>query len=164
MGSNLADNPLYGVLPRETLLSMDGLTSLQKMIAGELPSPPICETLGFMLTSASQGEAMFESEPARKHYNPIGTVHAGFAATLLDSAMACAVQTTLAQGESYTTLEFKINLVRPLTDETGNVRAQGKVLHRGRSVSTAEGRLVDSQGRLYAHATTTCMVFPAPKS
>ena len=157
----MTQSPRYGVFPREVLTSMDGLTSLQKMVAGELPAPPICETLGFMLTEARAGEAVFEGVPGYKHYNPIGTVHAGFAATLLDSCVAYAVQTTLALGETYTTLEIKLNLVRPLTDKTGNVRAEGKVLHRGRTVATAEGRLIDAAGRLYAHATTTCMVFPA---
>ncbi len=157
----MSHTPQYGVFPREVLTSMDGLSALQKMIAGELPRPPICETLGFTLTQARPGEAVFEGVPGFRHYNPIGTVHAGFAATLLDSAVACAVQTTLGVGETYTTLELKLNLVRPLTDKTGNVRAEGKVIHRGRSVATAEGRLVDGDGKLYAHATTTCMVFGA---
>ena len=151
----------FGVFPREVFTSMDGLASLQKMISGELPAPPICETLGFALTEARPGEAVFEGAPGYRHYNPIGTVHAGFAATLLDSCVACAVQTTLGLGETYTTLELKLNLVRPLTDQTGNVRAEGKVIHRGGTVATAEGRLIDAKGRLYAHATTTCMVFPA---
>lgn len=157
----MSQSPRFGVFPREVLTSMDGLTSLLKMMSGELPAPPIFETMGFMLTEARPGEAVFEGVPGYKHYNPIGTVHAGFAATLLDSAVACAVQTTLATGETYTTLELKLNLVRPLTDKTGNVRAEGKVLHRGRSIATAEGKLVDAAGKLYAHATTTCMVFPA---
>lgn len=151
--------PNFGVFPRAVLTSYDGLTSLQKMISGELPAPPICQTLGFMLTEVRPSEAVFEGTPGLKHYNPIGTVHAGFAATLLDSCVACAVHTTLAPGETYTTLEIKINFVRPITDKTGNVRAEGKVLYRGRAVATAEGRLVDSTGRLYAHATTTCMLF-----
>ena len=157
----MTDTPRYGVFPRDVLTSMDGRTSLLKMISGELPSPPIFETLGFTITHAAPGETTFEGAPAYKHYNPIGTVHAGFAATLLDSCVACAVQTTLALGETYTTLELKLNLVRPLTDKTGTVRAEGKVIHRGRSIATAEGRLIDADGKLYAHATTTCMVFGA---
>ncbi len=151
----------FGVFPRDVLTSMDGLTALRKMISGELPSPPIFETLGFTITGAGPGEAVFAGVPGYRHYNPIGTVHAGFAATLLDSCVACAVHSTLASGETYTTLELKLNLVRPLTDRTGNVRAEGKVIHRGRSIATAEGRLVDADGKLYAHATTTCMVFAA---
>src|SRR5262249_43080356 len=122
---------------------------------------PITETLGFTLVEVEHGRAVFEGEPQFRHYNPIGTVHAGFAATLLDSAVACAVHSTLAKGEAYTTLEIKLNLVRALTSKTGAVRGEGRVLHRGRTVATAEGDLRDREGRLYAHATTTCMIFPA---
>ena len=147
-----------GVVSREVLLSYDGLGFLRALIAGELPAPPIMETLGFTLVEAEPGRAVFAGTPEYRHYNPIGSVHAGFAATLLDSAVACAVHTTLAQGEAYTTLEFKLNLVRPLTEKTGPVRAEGRVLHRGRTVATAEGYLKDAADKLYAHATTTCMV------
>jgi uncharacterized protein (TIGR00369 family) len=143
------------------LLSYDGLSFLKAMIAGELPAPPIMQTLGFMLTEAEPGRALFRATPEFRHYNPIGTVHAGFAATLLDSAMACAVHSTLAKGDAYTTLEFKINLVRPLTDKVGPVAAEGVVLHRGRTIATAEGHLRDHAGKLYAHANTTCAIFPA---
>ena len=104
---------------------------------------------------------MFEGVPEFRYYNPIGTVHAGFAATLLDSAMGCAIFSTLAKGDTWTTLELKLNLVRPLTEDTGPVRAQGRVIHRGRTVATSEGDIKDSAGKLYAHATTTCMIFPA---
>ena len=155
------ESPNVGVVPLETLLSYDGLGFLNAIISGALPQPPIAQTLGFRLTLAEKDRAVFEGTPAFAHYNPIGTVHAGFAATLLDSAGACAVQTTLAKGETYTTLEIKINLVRPLTKETGPVSAEGRVLHRGRSVATSEGYLRDRAGKLYAHATTTCMIFPA---
>ena len=150
-----------GVVPRDVLLSYDGLGFLKALIAGELPAPPIAETLGFALVEAEPGRAVFAGTPQYRHYNPIGTVHAGFAATLLDSAVACAVQTTLKKGELYTTLEIKINLVRALTKEVGPVIAEGKVLHRGRTVATAEGYLKDRAGKLYAHATTTCMIFPS---
>ena len=155
----MTEKPAFGVFPRETLLSMDGLTCLRKMIAGELPRPPMCETLDFLLIEARPGEAVFEGAPGQRHYNPIGTVHGGYAATLLDSCMGCAVHSTLAHGEGYTTLEFKLNLVRAMTDRTGKVRAEGKIVHRGRTIATAEGRLVDAEGRVYAHATTTCMIF-----
>jgi uncharacterized protein (TIGR00369 family) len=150
-----------GVVSMETLLSYDGIGFLKAIIEGALPAPPISQTLGFLLTKAEPNRAVFEGEPTFAHYNPIGTVHAGFAATLLDSAVACAVQTTLKKGELYTTLEIKINLVRALTKEVGPVIAEGKVLHRGRSVATAEGYLKDRAGKLYAHATTTCMIFPS---
>ena len=153
-----------GVVSMETLLSYDGLGFLKAMINGTLPAPPIAQTLGFLLTEAEPNRAVFEGEPTFAHYNPIGTVHAGFAATLLDSAVACAVQTTLKKGELYTTLELKINLVRALTKDVGPVAAEGKVLHRGRSVATSEGYLRDRGGKLYAHATTTCMIFPAKAS
>jgi uncharacterized protein (TIGR00369 family) len=150
-----------GVVPMETLLSYDGIGFLKAIIDGTLPAPPISQTLGFLLTEVEPSRAVFEGEPTFAHYNPIGTVHAGFAATLLDSAVACAVQTTLKKGELYTTLEIKINLVRALTKDVGPVIAEGKVLHRGRSVATAEGYLKDRAGKLYAHATTTCMIFPS---
>jgi uncharacterized protein (TIGR00369 family) len=131
------------------------------MMAGELPAPPIMQTLGFMLSEAEPGRALFRGTPEFRHYNPIGTVHAGFAATMLDSCMACAVHSTLAKGDAYTTLEFKINLVRALTDKVGPVIAEGVVLHRGRTIATAEGYLKDAGGKLYAHANTTCVIFPA---
>lgn len=151
----------FGVVSREVLLSYDGLAFLQAMIAGTLPQPPITETLGFRLTGAEHGRAVFLGEPHARHYNPLGTVHAGFAATLLDSAMACAVHSTLQRAESYTTLEFKINLVRALTAGIGQVKAEGRILHRGRTVATSEAHLTDTDGKLYAHATTTCIIFPA---
>jgi uncharacterized protein (TIGR00369 family) len=151
----------YGVVPAETLLAQDGLTFLRGLMSGRFPAPPITETLGFALTEVEHGRAVFSGAPQWRHYNPIGTVHAGFAATLLDSALACAVHSTLARGESYTTLEIKVNLVRPLTEATGPVRAEGRLLHRGRTLGTAEGDLKDAGGKLYAHASTTCMIFPA---
>lgn len=151
----------YGVVPHETLMSYDGLGFLQAIIAGSLPQPPIAETLGFHLVEADNGRAVFEGVPEFRHYNPIGSVHGGFAATLLDSALGCAVFSTLAKGDSWTTLELKLNLVRALTNDTGPVRAEGRIIHRGRTVATSEGDLKDRAGKLYAHATTTCMIFPA---
>ena len=148
----------WGVTPLETVRTMSGLAFLQAIRDGTLPAPPMARTLGFHLAEIEHGRAVFEGRPAAEHYNPIGTVHGGFAATLLDSCMACSVQSTLAQGFGYTTLEFKINLVRALTDTTGTVRAEGRVLVAGRRVATAEGRLVDAAGKLYAHGTTTCLI------
>jgi uncharacterized protein (TIGR00369 family) len=151
----------YGVVSREVLQSYDGLGFLKAIIDGTLPQPPISELLGFHLIEAEAGRAVFEGVPEFRHYNPVGTVHAGFAATLLDSALGCAVFSTLAKGEAWTTLELKFNLVRPLTKDTGSVRAEGRIVHRGRTVATAQGDLKDAGGKLYAHATTTCMIFPA---
>jgi uncharacterized protein (TIGR00369 family) len=151
----------YGVVPVETLLQYDGLTFLRGLISGQFPAPPITQTLGFTLSEVDPGRAVFTGEPQARHYNPIGTVHGGFAMTLLDSALACAIHSTLAKGESYTTLEIKVNLVRPLTKETGLVRAEGRIIHRGRTLGTSEGDIKDADGKLYAHATTTCMIFPA---
>jgi uncharacterized protein (TIGR00369 family) len=151
-----------GLVPPETAATMSGLELLQKMIAGELPGPPIMQTLDFTLTEVETGRALFEGNPAFKHYNPLGTVHGGYAATLLDSCMGCAVHTTLPKGVTYTTLEFKVSLMRAITAETGVVRAEGKVLNTGRRTATAEGRLTDGKGRLLAHASTTCLIFDIP--
>jgi uncharacterized protein (TIGR00369 family) len=117
--------------------------------------------MGFHLTEVDKGRAVFEGVPEFHHYNPIGTVHGGFAATLLDSALGCAIFSTIEKGDAWTTLELKFNLVRPLSKDTGPVRAEGRVVHRGRTVATSEGDLKDRAGKLYAHATTTCMIFPA---
>jgi uncharacterized protein (TIGR00369 family) len=153
--------PSVGVVPPDVLLGQDGLSFLQAMIDGTFPAPPIAETLGFKLIKVDEGHALFEGVPEMRHYNPIGVVHGGYAATLLDSAVGCAVHTTLKKGEGYTTLELKLNLVRAITKDTGRVTAEGRLLHRGRTVATADGYLRDAAGRLYAHATTTCMIFPA---
>jgi uncharacterized protein (TIGR00369 family) len=148
-------------VPAETLLAQDGLSFLRGVIDGRFPAPPMAQTLGFRLVAVEKGRAVFEGLPDHRHYNPLGVVHGGYAMTLLDSALGCSVHTTLDKGDAYTTLEIKVNLVRPLTKETGLVRAEARVLHRGRTVGTAEGELKDASGKLYAHATTTCMIFPA---
>jgi len=151
----------FGVVTADVLLSQTGLAFLQGVIDGRLPAPPIAETLGFQLVTVERGRAIFEGVPEHRHYNPIGVVHGGFAMTLLDSALGCSVHTMLDKGEAYTTLEIKVNLVRPLTKDTGLIRSEGRVLHRGRTMATAEGEIKDAGGKLYAHATTTCMIFPA---
>jgi uncharacterized protein (TIGR00369 family) len=148
-----------GIVPVETVATLTGLEMLKAMAAGELPGPPIMRTLDFRLVEVENGRAVFEGYPAFEHYNPLGTVHGGYAATLLDSCMGCAVHSTLPKGVGYTTLEFKVNLVRAITKDTGPVRAEGKVLSTGRRAATAGGRLTDGGGRLLAHATTTCMIF-----
>ena len=150
----------YGLVPVETAAAMSGLDLLKEMIAGRLPGPPIMQTLDFTLTEIEQGRAVFEGTPQMMHYNPLGTVHGGYSATLLDSCMGCAVHSTLPKGVSYTTLEFKVSLIRAITAETGPVRAEGLIITSGRRVATSEGKLTDSKGRLLAHATTTCLLFP----
>jgi uncharacterized protein (TIGR00369 family) len=152
---------MTGVVPAEQIMARRGLDFLNDMIAGKLPQPPMCATLGFHLAEAKEGYARFDGLPEFRHYNPIGTVHGGFAATLLDSSLGCAIFSTLAKGEGWTTLELKLNLVRPITKDTGLVSADGRIIHRGRTVATSEGSLKDKAGKLYAHASTTCMIFPA---
>ena len=149
-----------GIAPLETIQGYDGLGFLKAIIDGTLPVPPIGDLLGFNLVEAEPGRAVFEGLPELRHYNPIGTVHGGFALTLMDSCMSCAVQTMLKQGESYTTLEVKVNLVRAITKDTGPIRATGRLIHRGRTTGTAEGDVRDGKGNLLAHGTTTCMIFP----
>jgi len=139
-----------------------GLDFLRKIIAGELPQPPIAHTLDYALLEIEPGRAVFGFQPSEIHYNPIGMVHGGIPCTLLDSAMGCAVHSTLPAGAGYTTLELKVNMVRPLNDGVPLVRAEGKVIHAGRQVATAEGRIVGPDGKLYAHATTTCLIFDHP--
>jgi uncharacterized protein (TIGR00369 family) len=149
----------YGVTPIETLRALTGLEFLQKIMSGELPGVPIARTLGYTMAHVASGTVTFESAPKLEHYNPIGSVHGGYTATLLDSCMACAIQTLLPAGKGYTTLEIKINYVRALTNTVPKVLAIGNVIHAGRRASTSEGRLVDEAGVLYAHGTTTCMIF-----
>lgn len=138
---------------------LSGLEYLQKILAGELPRPPMGALMNFDLVELSEGHAVFAVKPAEYHYNPIGVAHGGLAATLLDSAMGCAVHSTLPAGTSYTTLEIKVNFVRAMTTETGRVRCEAKLIHLGGRTATAEGRIVDEAGKLYAHGTTTCLVF-----
>ena len=138
--------------------AMPGIEFLRAIRDGRLPAPPIARLLGFDLVEVESGHAVFELAPGEQHYNPIGVVHGGVAMTLLDSAMGCAVQTQMPAGDGYTTLEAKTNLVRPITSTTGRLRAIGKLVHLGKRVATAEGRLEDQEGKLYAHATTTCLI------
>ena len=138
--------------------SMPGLDFLRALRDGRLPPPPIAQLLGFSLVEVEPGHAVFECVPGEQHYNPIGVVHGGLAMTLLDSAMGVCIHSRLPAGTGYTTLEAKTNLVRAITDKTGRLRAIGKVVHLGNRIATAEGRLEDAAGKLYAHATTTCIV------
>jgi uncharacterized protein (TIGR00369 family) len=149
-------DPLAATARRD---SLSGLEHLEAIRAGDVPPPPIAALMGIELVEASKGRAVFAAEPAEYHYNPIGAVHGGLAATLLDSAMGCAVQTTLDPGVGYTTLELKVNFVRPMTVDTGRVRAEATLVHRGGTIATAEGRVVvERTGKLIAHGSTTCLV------
>jgi len=155
--------PVPGLAPRSLRAGGTGLQQMQALIDGEVPAAPISQTLDFLLVSVADGEAIFQGRPLFKHYNPLGSVHGGWFATLLDSALGCSVHTTMPVGRGYTTLEFKVNLVRALTEQVPLVRAIGRVVHRGRQVSTAEATLVGHDGKLYAHASTTCMLFDLPQ-
>ncbi len=149
----------FGEKSLQADLSVPGLEQFQTRLKEESFRPPIADTIGFDLAAVSEGKITFASTPAEYHYNPMGSVHGGYAGTLLDSAMGCAVHTKMPAGIGYTTLEFKTNMVRPLTKDTGPLRTEGWVVHCGRSMATAEGRIIDQNGKLYAHANTTCMVF-----
>ena len=138
---------------------MTGLEVLRAIAAGEAPGAPIAELLGFEPVEAEKGRVVFAAEPGPQHYNPLGAVHGGLAATLLDSAMGCAVHSTLPAGKGYTTLELKVNFTRPITSETGRIVCEGTVVHRGGRVATADGRVVaERTGKLLAHGTTTCLI------
>ena len=150
-----------GLADPAMLRTLSGLELLRGIVDGTIPDPPISRTFDFYLCDAEPGRAVFMGMPGFAHYNPIATVHGGWHATLLDSAMGCAIHTLVPAGQAYTTLEFKIHCVRPLTDRTGPVRAEGKVIASGRRTATSEARLVDAAGKLYSHGTTTCMIFDA---
>ncbi|MCU0773257.1 MAG: PaaI family thioesterase [Ideonella sp.] len=151
-----------GVLSREVVATLDGLTQMRRMLAGELPHAAIASTLDFMLIEVERGRAVFQGAPRTSHFNPMGTVHGGWFATLLDSALGCAVHTLMPAGRAYTTAELSIKLVRAITPKVERVRAEGEVVHCGRQLATAEARLVGPDGTLYAHASTTCLVFDLP--
>jgi uncharacterized protein (TIGR00369 family) len=152
-----------GTSGREVIGRYDGLGFLRAMIRGELPYPPIMETLNFGLIECEKGRVVFQGTPQFAHYNPIGSVHGGWYCAILDSALGCAVQSVQPQGKGYTTLELKVNMIRALTDKTGPVRAEGRILHSGGQTAVAEADLVDSNGKLYATATTTCLIFDIPR-
>jgi uncharacterized protein (TIGR00369 family) len=149
----------YGTVSAERKKAMSGLEFVQGLVDGTLPLNTIAQTLGYDVTEATNGRVVITAQPSTAHLNPAGTVHGGFAATLLDSCMGLAIQTTLEKGFASTTIEFKISLVRPITPETGLIKAEGVVLNCGRRIGTAEGRITDQQGRLLVHGTTTCLIF-----
>jgi len=149
----------YGVTPPEVMASMAGIDFVRAIFDGKLPAPPIMQTVEPFDSTAEPGVVVIHSIPGFRHYNPIGSVHGGYAATLLDSAMGLAVHTMLPAGTGYTTLEFKISFIKGMTQDTGPVRTEGRTLNVGRRTATAEARITDANGRLLAHATTTCLVF-----
>ena len=163
MDSSAAPKVEYGVTPTSVMASMTGLEFVRAIFSGKLPAPPIMENVEPFDQTAEHGVVTFHSLPGFRHYNPIGSVHGGYAAILLDSAMGLAVHTTLPAGTGYTTLEFKISFIKGMTEHTGPVKSEGRTLSVGRRAATAEARITDAKGRLLAHATTTCLVFEIPK-
>lgn len=148
-----------GVATPEQIAGKTGLEVMQAMLNGELPHAAIAQTLDFLILEVSDGRAVFQGSPGVQHFNPMGTVHGGWFATLLDSALGCAVHTKMPPGRAYTTAELSVNIVKALTPKVQRVRAIGRVIHCGRQLATAEAQLVGPDGTLYAHATTTCLVF-----
>ena len=159
MPSPVTATRTFGTVSPEKRREMNGLEFVQGLADGTLPLNTIARTLGYDVSEAVSGRVVVTAEPGGDLLNPAGTVHGGFAATLLDSCMGLAVQTTLEKGTGQTTLEFKISLVRPITPDTGPIKAEGVVMSRGRRIGTAEGRITDGAGRLLAHGTTTCLIF-----
>lgn len=151
-----------GVSSLDEMRNRTGLEFLRDIVSGVLPLPPIGKALNFFPVEAEEGRVLFQGTPKFDFYNPIGSIHGGWACTLLDSCMSCAVQTLLKKGFAYTTGELKVNMVRPLTEKTGPVRAEGRVIHPGRQLATAEGKIFGADGKLYAHGTTTCLIFQIP--
>lgn len=156
-----AGGSTVGVATPAQAAGMTGLQVFEAIFAGTLPRPPIGDTLDFMPLEVKKGHAVFQGHPKTRHYNPLGTVHGGWFSTLLDSALGCAVHSALPADKAYTTLELKVNMIRALTAKVPLVRAIGQVIHVGGQVATAEAKLVGPDGKLYAHATTTCLVFDA---
>ncbi len=155
------DATAYGLVPPAIMAGLSGLDFLSGIITGALPAPPMAATLGFTLIEVERGRAVFRVVPDERHYNPLGTIHGGLAMTLLDSCIGCAVHATLAAGLAYTSIETKVNFTRAVSTKVGPLLAEGRIISEGRRICTAEGRLVGAgDGRVYAHGTGTCLVFP----
>jgi uncharacterized protein (TIGR00369 family) len=150
-----------GVAAPELITGLSGMQFFEAIFAGRLPSPAIGRTLDFLPIAIESGRAVFQGRPKLEHYNPLGTVHGGWIATLLDSCVGCAVHSALPAGKAYTTAELKVNFVRPVTTRVALLRAEGRVIHGGSRMATADGRLIGPDGKLYAHASTTCFIFDA---
>ena len=149
---------VYGIVSKDVLLSEPGLDFLRGLISSRHPAPPFSRSTGIYLVEAEENRVVFRGTPTEAFFNPIGTIHGGWTSAILDSAMACAVQTTLKAGQAYTTVEMKLNFVRPIMPETGEVTCEASVVHRGGTLATSEGKLYDAAGRLLAHGTETCMI------
>lgn len=149
----------YGLIPLEIWKAEKPIDVFRKMLRRELPAPPIGESFDFLLTEIENGRAVFEGEPHARFYNPLGTIHGGFICTLLDSAMACAIHSTLDAGKGSTSVEIKVNFARPIFEKTGKLKAVGETVNVGRQIASAEGKLIGADGKLYAHGTTTCFIF-----
>lgn len=160
----LAGGGRPGVATRDAIRDMSGLQVMQAMLDGTLPYPHIMETLDYGLLEVQRGRAVFQGTPQLRHYNPLGSVHGGWYATLLDSALGCAVHTMLEAGQGYTTAELGLHIVRAASERSGPLRAIGEVVHCGRQLATAEARIVGPDGKLYAHGSTTCLVFDRPRA
>jgi uncharacterized protein (TIGR00369 family) len=162
MNDQPAPKPEYGVTPTAVMAAMPGIDFVRAIFGGKLPTPPIMQTIAPFDSTVEPGVVAMHSIPGFRHYNPIGSVHGGYAATLLDSAMGLAVHSMLPSGTGYITLEFKISFIKAMTTDSGAVRTEGRTLNVGRRAATAEARITDSRGRLLAHATATCLVFEIP--
>ncbi len=159
----MAEERQYGVCTPEEIAGLSGLQVLQAMVDGRLPGPPIAEALGFHLVEVEAGRAVFEGDPAPRLLNPLGSVHGGWALTLIDSATGCALHSELPPGTGYTTVETKGNFTRAISADAETVRCEGRVVHRGRTIATAEARLTGADGRLLAHGTSTLIILPPRK-
>jgi len=153
------ENQGFATIPRDLLMTKSGLELCHMMIAGELNPPPMSKLMNFAMAEASEGRVVFRGIPLKEHYNPSGVVHGGWAGTILDSALGCCVWTKVPIGKAYTTVEYKVNLVRPITDQTGECVCEAKVIHVGRTIATCEGTLKTADGKLLAHGSETCAIF-----
>lgn len=149
-----------GTIPLADVAGLSGIEQLRRIVAGDYPAPPIAARMNFALIEVSEGRAVFRGVPGEQHLNPLGGVHGGWAATVMDSALGCCIHTLLAAGEAYSTAEMKINYTRPITPATGEVTCEGKVVHKGRTLAVSEARLTDRDGKLLAFGTETCSIFP----
>ncbi|MHB2265765.1 PaaI family thioesterase [Aliihoeflea sp. PC F10.4] len=149
-----------GTIPHEDVEHYTGLELLSRVVAGEYPAPSIAARMNFGLVEAEEGRVVFKGMPGARHFNPLGSVHGGWAATVLDSALGCAIHTLLGKGEGYSTVEMKVNYLRPISDKTGIVTCEGKVVNKGRTLAVSEARMTDENGKLLAIGTETCAIFP----
>lgn len=160
MSSQASRPETFGVVPAAEARLLSGYEIMKGILEGKFPVPPIGKVFAFRLAEVEPGRAVFAGTPVFDYYNPIGSVHGGYAATLLDSCMGCAIHSMLPAGIGYTTLEIKVNFVRGMTENTGPIKAEGKVISVGKRIGIAEGRVFDAENKLYAHGTTTCLIFP----